>query len=745
VASILKKRLHIAINGIVQGVGFRPYVFQLAHKYKLFGFILNDGKGVSIEVEGHKNVLKEFLAQLPLSLPPLARIDTFSYEYIKQQGTKEFVILDSQGVNINTMVSADISLCEACEKEMKDSHNRRFAYPFINCTNCGPRYTIIKSLPYDRNATTMEKFTMCKECQSEYDDPFNRRYHAQPISCFHCGPKLTMEIDTIVQNIQEGGVVSVKGVGGFHLVCDATNENAVTNLRKMKKRESKPLALMFDTIKHIHKYSNLSKAERALIATHERPIVLVRKRSITKLADNIAPNINKIGVLLAYTPLHKLLLEKLQTPLVVTSANISDTPIITDEKVLLQQFPNLQNAILSYDREIFNACDDSVCMQVGKQKIVLRLARGYTPQSFYRNTFSKKKILALGGHQKSTFALGFDNSMILSPHIGDLNSLDSFEYFLNSIKTYKRIYNFEPDVLVCDKHPNYETSKWAKKYVVEHPQVQLVEVQHHYAHALATMAEYSLEQKVLAFSFDGTGYGDDGSLWGGEVLLATPYNYARVYSFKQFSLLGGEKAVKEPRRVALSLLFESYTLEEVLALQHPLVESYTQQEIEALYIMYSKNINSPKSSSVGRLFDAVYAMSGDTDKLGYEGESGLIIEKRFAKSTTNRIYKYTLENKVIDYSVMIEEIMQEKSPAVIARKFINTLSAIIQEIAHEYNRIPIVLTGGVFQNKELLHLVMKAFDKAKIKYYVQEKTPINDGGIALGQLYYALHKKGYNG
>jgi len=751
---ISKKRLGLNVFGIVQGVGFRPFVYQIATKYTLTGFVFNNGAGVVIEIEGSQEQIDAFLNDLELNAPILSRIDVLNKKSLAPVYDKEFVIIDSNQTSVKTMVSPDISLCEECRDEMNDPKNRRYKYPFINCTNCGPRYTIINTLPYDRHNTSMKNFEMCDTCSQEYNDPKNRRYHAQPISCYDCGPKLKimnlMEddfvddknfIQTLAGYIKDGKTVALKGLGGFHLICDATNDVAVLALRLHKHRPKKPLAVMFPNIMYIKKVAKLSAKEEKYVLAKERPIVVVKKNKSTLLSKFIAPDINRIGVFLPYTPLHELLLKELKKPLVATSANLSGEPIIRADDELFKKLHLVVQTSLTHDREIVNACDDSVVMDVCGEPLVLRLSRGYAPKSFFLKNKSKKRILALGANQKNTIALAFDNNIIVSPHIGDLNSLEAFEYFLRTVETFKRFYDFEPDIIVCDKHPKYETSKWAKEYVKEHTNIKLLQVQHHYAHALSVMAEYNLKEKVLAFCFDGTGYGDDGNLWGSEVLLATPTHYKRIAHLKEFSLLGGEKAIKEPKRVALSLLFKCFTLKEILDMDCELVRSFTKKEIETFYLMIKRGINSPKSTSMGRLFDAVYALSGNLEKLSYEGESGLILETYAEKAVTDDLYTYNINKDVIDYKAMLEEIMKEDDVHLIAAKFINTIAHIILHISLEYKNFPVVLSGGVFQNKVLLQKVIENFNNYDIKYYIQHQTPINDGGISFGQAYHALYMK----
>lgn len=751
--SFSKKRFKLLIKGIVQGVGFRPFIYQLATHYKLCGFVTNNGNGVCIEIEGDEQNIKKFFSSLKTKNPPLSRIDTIKKENIQTCNSSSFTILKSIDSEISTMLSTDISLCSECLSEMNDKNNRRFNYPFINCTNCGPRYTIINNLPYDRKNTSMQSFSMCAKCKEEYNNPTNRRYHAQPISCYECGPKLKYltlfgdeqrdekkAIQKICSLIKNGEVVGIKGVGGFHIVCDATNTHAIKSLRENKNRPTKPLAVMFKNISSIKEVVTLSKKDEELILSRERPIVIVSKKENSFLSELIAPNIDKIGVFLPYTPLHEILLKKLNIPIVATSANLSDEPIIVDEKEIFSKLSLVVKHLLTYDREIINACDDSVVQNTSNDIITLRMARGYAPYSFYLQNKASKKILALGANQKVTITLAFDNHIIVSPHIGDLNSIDSNEYFLKTLNTFKRVYNFEPEIIVCDKHPNYETSRFAREYVELNKDVELIEVQHHHAHALSCMAEYSLDEDVLAFCFDGTGYGDDGGLWGGEVFIANRQEYKRVYHFQEIPLLGADIAIKEPKRVALSLLFTSFSLQEILSMNTPLLNSFKKTEIETLYLMYKRGINSPISSSLGRLFDGVYALCGFTQALGYEGESGLILESLSSKSKTMSSYSYVLESTTINYTKMVSQIVQEQSSEEIAKKFINTIIKIMLEIAQIYPHLPIVLSGGVFQNKTLVSQLTKELNKIDRTYYIQSKIPINDGGISLGQAYFALKK-----
>ena len=446
------------------------------------------------------------------------------------------------------------------------------------------------------------------------------------------------------------------------------------------------------------------------------------------LSKYVAPNINRIGVFIAYTPLHKLLFKYLNNPIVATSANLSDEPIIINKDELLSKLAHVVDYVLDVNRDIINACDDSVVQVVNDKNFVLRLSRGYAPKALKLPKKIDKKILAVGANQKNTISLAFEDNLIISPHIGDLNSVISLEYFQRTIETFKRFYDFDPDIIVCDNHPHYETTKWAKSQNKE-----IVQIQHHYAHVLSCMAEYKLNQKILAFSWDGTGYGDDGNIWGGEVFIADNKNYERVHHFKYFKLLGGEKAVKEPKRVGLSLLFENFLLEEVLTLDNACVHAFSQTEIKTMYMMWQKNLNAPMTSSVGRIFDAVASLGGFSQMVGYEGESGLLIENSYDENIRES-FEYEI-NDFIDISKTVKQIIQLKDKKEIASKFINTLVEIIVDISKQHPTLSVVLTGGVFQNKTLTQLVTKELLKLKIKSYVQYETPVNDGGLSVGQIW----------
>ncbi len=708
------KRLKIFVKGIVQGVGFRPFVYNVAKELNLKGFVKNRADGVEIEVEGER--AEEFLYRLKKEAPPLSQIVKIDVKELSLREYEDFKILKSKESFKEAFLSPDITVCDDCLAELRDPTNRRFNYPLINCTNCGPRFTIIKSLPYDRKNTSMSNFPMCKACESEYNDPGNRRYHAQPISCFECGPKVRLKKFEQLEAIKEAAkllsdkkILAVKGVGGYHLVCRADRDDVVRKLRLRKKRAKKPFAVMFKSLEDIEKYCELSKKDKELILSKERPIVVVKKRF--EYFNEAAPDIDRLGVFLPYNPVYHLLFDYIDFPLVVTSANISDMPIVKDEDNL-GKLKDVYDENLWYDREIINGCDDSVAVSVAGKFLFYRLSRGFGPKSFFIEKYLPP-ILAVGPRQKNTVSLGFKNSIILSPHIGDIKNVESFEYFKKTIEVFKRIYSFEPQIVVCDKHPGYETSVYARNLGVD-----VISVQHHLAHIYAAYAEMSLtnhplkDKEFLGFSWDGTGYGDDGNIWGGEIFLKDD----RKYHFKYLKIAGGEKAIKDIRLMAWSLK-RAYGFE---------------VENKLFNLAYEKNINSFYTSSVGRLFDAVAFLSGLCEYQDYEGYSGLLVEKAYSGGYDR--YDFIVENGEIE--IDFETLINDKKEKI-ATKFINTLSQIVLYIAKN-EKLPVILTGGVFQNKTLLEETIKKLKKEQIPYFFPTQTPINDGGISLGQLWYCV-------
>ena len=760
-------RKSFLIQGVVQGVGFRPFVYKLVcalndseemplgYGNRLVGFVKNDSFGVQIELEGSEENLALFQVQLHLQFPTLARIDKIEVKDLQPLYEKIFEIKESahNAQNAKTaLISPDISTCQECLDDVKNEgkyHN----YFATNCTNCGPRYSIIKTVPYDRVNTSMAKFSMCKSCLEEYNNPLSRRYHAQPISCKSCGLTLSLfcvetqkEVDAenlfmrVAEFIKSGKILAIKGVGGFHIVCDATNDAVILKLREFKNRPTKPLAIMCKNIQQIKSLACVNEKEEELLTSKETPIVVLNKNLHTNISKYLAPKIDRIGCFLPYTPLHHLLFEHLQNPIVATSANLADEPIITKMEDIFTKLPFI-DFVLDYNREIINGVDDSLLQVVNGKTQILRLARGYAPKVIKLPFKSEKKILAVGANAKNSIAFVMDDNIIVSPHIGDLDSLVAFEYFERTIETFKSFYDFEPDILIHDKHPNYETTKWAKKQEKE-----LVEVQHHLAHIYACKAEFGLRGDYLGFSFDGTGYGDDGTLWGGEIFIGDE----RKYHFKPIKLLGGEKAIKEPRRVALSMLFDTLSLEEVLELDLACAvsgseevllgcrNSFATQEIKLLHQSHTKNLNAPQSSSVGRLFDAIASFADIAQTVSYEGESGLLCESFYDENIT-KSFEYTLAEGIIDMKIVEFILHNSYDKKLLISMFINTLVKIIVEISKK-EKLDVILSGGVFQNKTLLELATCGLEKENISYFFQQQTAINDGGIALGQAYYACSK-----
>ena len=728
------------IRGIVQGVGFRPFVYKIAKKFELTGFVFNHPEGVTIELQGDDENIIKFEKILQEELPPLAKIDTLQKTTIPLKNDSDFKIIESRSDSISqktTLISPDIGVCQDCLDDIKKT-KKYFNYFATNCTNCGPRYSIINTIPYDRKNTSMESFLMCDSCLEEYANPENRRYHAQPISCNNCGPKLkifskneqlNLTDDAILREaarlIKNGKIGAIKGIGGFNIVCDSTNNESINRLRLFKNRATKPFALMFKNLEQIKKVVLVNDKEKELLLSKEAPIVILKtiktNNMDTKISHLVAPNINRIGCLLPYTPLHYLLFENLDFPIIATSANLGNEPIITKIENVIASLPFVE-FIVDYDRDIINGIDDSLVQTIDNQIQTLRLGRGYGPKAINLPLKIDQKILAVGGSSKNSIAIAFDDKIIVSPYIGDTDNLKTFEYFTRTIETFKRFYDFEPDVIICDKHPNYATTKWAKQQ-----NKKIIQLQHHLAHIYSVKAEFSLstKQKYLGFSFDGTGYGDDGTIWGGEIFIGD----TRKYHFKQTKLLGGAKAIKEPRRIALSLLFDKYNLDEILTFDLSCVKSFTKNEIKILHQSYIKNINSPLCSSVGRLFDGVTSLGGLLHIQSFEGEAGLLCETLFTEDMNN-CFSYSLEDNIID----IKFDFFDKNIVI---KFMNTLINIIIDIAGK-EQLDVILTGGVFQNKCLLEATVKRLKEKNIAYYFNQTTLTNDGGIALGQIMYAL-------
>ncbi|MFN3598665.1 MAG: carbamoyltransferase HypF [Aquificaceae bacterium] len=738
-------RLRLRLKGAVQGVGFRPFVYRLAQTLGLKGWVINSSSGVEIEVEGKKGLLEEFLLRLHQEKPPLAYIYSQEIEYLEEVGYSDFEIRNTKEEGKKeVLILPDIALCPWCLKELFDPQDRRYMYPFINCTHCGPRFTIIERLPYDRPNTTMKTFEMCLECRKEYEDPKDRRFHAQPIACPKCGPSLSLldkkgevlvvgeeSLRKVLEALREGRIIAVKGIGGFHLMCNATDESTVRSLRERKRRKEKPFAVMFRDIEQICFYGEPTELEKALLLSPEGPIVLIRDKGL--LAPSVAPSLKRIGAFLPYSPLHHIILNSLDFPVVATSANISEEPIVKDNHEAVEKLNTLADFILIHNRDIRRRCDDSVVKVIGGIPTPIRRSRGYVPMPVKLPFKLKRRVLAVGGMLKNTFAIGFEDMVILSQHVGDVENLETLKNFEEMVFDLMELYDFEPEAVVCDLHPRYETTRWARDFS-KRQNLLLIQVQHHYAHILSCMAERGIEGKVLGIAWDGTGYGEDGSLWGGEFLICDYKGYERLFHFRPFKLIGGEQAVKEPRRVALSLLFELYG-EKALEMDLEPVRSMEEKELKNLYLAWLKGINSPLSSSVGRLFDAVASLMGIAQVISYEGQAAMMLEDLYDPLVKDH-YDYALEGNLIDWVSIFEKLIKDKQKEKAPSRFINTLAHICLRVAKEVGMERVCLSGGVMQNDPLVSKIKELLEGGGFKVYTHQRVPPNDGGLSLGQVVY---------
>jgi len=750
----MKIRKNIIIKGIVQGVGFRPFIHKLVQNYNLSGWVLNSNQGVEIEVEGKTEEINSFVSNVKKKLPPLARIEKIEVNQLPLVGYKGFSIKKSivKEENSFILVSPDISICEDCLQELFDPQNRRFRYPFINCTNCGPRFTIIKDIPYDRKKTTMNNFKMCSLCQGEYDNIEDRRYHAQPNACADCGPQVSLyqnkikiegidPIEKAAKLLKEGKIGAIKGLGGFHLACDATNNKAVTRLRRLKNRETKPFAIMSFNLEKIMQYCKLGEKEKEWLLNRARPIVLLRKKEDSLISPLVAPRNNYLGVMLPYTPLHYLLLKDNFTALIMTSGNITDQPIIGDNLEALEKFDGIVDFFLSYNRDIFNRCDDSVIKIINDNNVFFRRSRGFVPHPIILD-FKLREVLALGGELKNTISFSKENYIFLSQYLGDLKSVETLEFFKESITSFKKMFKVKPEIIACDLHPDYLSTQYAEEIKVKKG-LKVVRVQHHHAHIVSCMAENNVKEKVIGVAYDGTGYGDDGNIWGGEFLLCDLKKYSRVGHLKYYPLPGGDKAVMEPWRMAYSYLYSIYG-SGAKKIDIDFNRRMDYDKLSIIEKMIDKNINSPLTSSCGRLFDAVSSLIGIRDEITYEGQAAMELES-FCASGIKERYKFRIhkegEEFIIDpqqiFIDIIKDLKEGIDKKIIAAKFHNTVAEftlnLCGKIRENTGINEIALSGGVFQNKYLTEKVVFLLEDKGFKVYIQRKVPPNDGGISLGQ------------
>ena len=750
--------MKIAVRGAVQGVGFRPFVFRLAAELKLAGWVNNSPQGVFIEAEGARAALEKFLTRLEAEKPPRSSIQSLESSWLDAIGYKQFEIRASEtGGGKTALVLPDIATCPDCLCEITDLKNRRFRYPFTNCTHCGPRFSIIEALPYDRANTIMRQFAMCPACRMEYNNPHDRRFHAQPNACPICGPQLEMwdatgiilctkdaALKAAAKAIRAGQIAAVKGVGGFHLLADAREENVVRRLRERKHREEKPFALMFTTLASVKAACEVSPAEERLLRSPEAPIVLLRKIAggQSLVVNDVAPGNPNLGVMLPSNPLQHLLMAELGFPVIATSGNLSDEPICTDEREALERLRGIADVFLVHNRLIVRHLDDSIVRVMLGREMVLRRARGYSPlpirlESKVQGSKSKV-VLAVGAHFKNSVALAVDDNVFISQHIGDLETEPANAAFRRIAADLPQLYGATPEIIAADLHPDYLSTKFANEYKAK----QQIGVQHHIAHVLSCIAENEVPLPALGVAWDGTGYGTDGTIWGGEFFLVTESKVERVAHLRPFRLPGGDKAVKEPRRVALGLLYELYG-ESAFEMEHlaPL-RAIPTVEMITLRGMLQRRFHSPLTTSMGRLFDAVASLTNLRQRIAFEGQAAMELEFAADGIKTEKHYPLPLVTRsspfILDWATLALSVLADAAGganmADISAKFHNALAESVVAVAKEIGENRVVLSGGCFQNRYLTEQTVVRLRAENFSPYWQQRVPPNDGGIALGQV-----------
>jgi hydrogenase maturation protein HypF len=737
-------------NGIVQGVGFRPFVYKLANRYGVKGEIANTSAGVSVHIEGFKHDIDRFCSDLTEKCPPLAHITNISIRSVPFGKYQDFSIAKSKGKRFrSTLISPDVAVCEDCLNELFNPDDRRYAYPFINCTNCGPRYTIIDDIPYDRPNTSMKHFKMCEMCQSEYDDPENRRFHAQPNACNICGPHLVLydarkniiktsdPIKRTAELLKKGHIVAVKGLGGFHLSVDAENGDALRELRKRKHREEKPFAVMSSDLGCVQEYAHISEKEKELLTSFQRPIVLLKKKDRNPISGEVSPKNRYCGVMLPYTPLHYVLLRQGFLALVMTSGNISEEPIAIDNEEAFERLSGIADYFLTHNRDIYLRSDDSVLRITAGSNRFIRRSRGYVPIPIFLKQ-EVPQVLACGAELKNTICLTKGQNAFLSQHIGDLENLETYSFFRMTIEHMKRILDIDPIAVACDFHPDYLSTKYANSL----EGVEVVQVQHHHAHIVSCMAENKLEDTVIGLSFDGTGYGTDGCIWGGEILIAETKVFSRAATLSYIPMPGAAAAIKEPWRMMLSYLYDAYG-QGCIDLNIPALKEISGKKKDIIIDMVLKKINSPLTSSLGRLFDGVAALLGIRSFVSFEGQAAIELEM-MVMDISSDIYNYQWVEedmlRVLTAPIIkgvVRDIEKGVPSSVISGKFHATLIRLFYDLCvkirekSDLNRV--VMSGGVFQNSILLNGLKKILEDNRFQVFTHSKVPANDGGIALGQ------------
>jgi hydrogenase maturation protein HypF len=740
-------RVQIFIRGIVQGVGFRPFIYRLAEHLALKGFIRNNLSGVVIEAEGKKEILNEFLTRIKVDKPQLASIHGMEFSFLDTAGYSKFTVLDSvNGGETEALILPDIALCSDCLEELFNKNNRRYLYPFINCTNCGPRFTIIESLPYDRLNTSMKSFNMCKCCREEYENPADRRFHAQPIACAECGPSIKLldrsgrviisgesVISEAVDKLRAGKIVALKGLGGYQLLADARNDHAVKLLRQRKFRESKPLAVMVTYLSMASELCETDEFEKSLLSSPESPVVLLKRKKENNVSALTAPGNPYLGIMLPYTPLHHLITREFSAPLIATSGNISEEPMCITEYEALKRLSVIADYFLVHDRGIVRAVDDSVVRVVKGREMMIRRARGYAPLPVRVEHSSRGNIIALGGQLKNTISIAKGDNIFVSQHLGDLENYETELYMKSTINDLSKIYDAEADHIVHDLHPGYTSTKIALGL-----NELRTAVQHHHAHAAACYYENQVEGDCLAVCWDGTGYGSDGTIWGGEFFLFNGIEFRHAARLKQFGIPGGDKAVRDVRRSAAGILYSIYGERAIRKIQRFNLPEIN-NEFEAFISLLQKNLNCFVTSSAGRLIDAVSWLLDISTSSKFEGESAMKLEFSIEPGITD-FYPYDIipgEVPEINWHPLIlkllSDIRDKISKGIISARFHNTLVQIIFTIALMTGRKKVLLSGGCFQNMYLLNGVIDKFNSAGITPYWHQRIPSNDGGISFGQ------------
>jgi len=753
--NVVIERRAIEIQGTVQGVGFRPFVYRLACRLGLGGFVRNRAGSVVIEAEGTPGALDRFLEELQNEVPPLAKIDRVSHRAMAPKNNRHFTVEASEIAHShNVAIAPDIATCPACFEELFDPNDRRYRYPFINCTDCGPRLTIVQGVPYDRARTTMSGFTMCAACRAEYDDPANRRFHAQPIACWDCGPRLALHtsagervetadpLTDIAQVILDGRIGAIKGLGGFHLVCDARREDSIGLLRQRKQRDEKPFAVMVGNLETAERLCHIDAQQKELLRSSERPIVLLRKRTCgsDSIAASIAPSNPYLGIILPYTPLHHLLLHEVGgIPLVMTSGNRSDEPIAYRDDNALGRLRGIADVFLTHDRPIHVRCDDSVTRVIAASPSPIRRSRGCAPSPISLPVSCSATALAVGGQFKGVFALGRGHQALLSHHLGDLDQLDAYCAFERDVELYIKLFDSQPEMVVHDLHPDYASTHYARRYAAANG-MGLLAVQHHHAHVASCMADNGLNEPVIGVAFDGAGFGADGAVWGGEFLIGDYAGFTRAAHLRYVRMPGGEKAIVEPWRMAEAHLAD--------AGMPSLKESHDVSPAQRATIrqLIRRGFNSPWTSSAGRLFDAVAALVGLRQRIAFEGQAAMELEWLATQADDESTYPFAIELpadvQTIDTRPLIAAIAREvqlgAAATIIARRFHNTLVEAIAQVCDRFRLgtgiASVVTSGGVFQNVLLASGVRARLAEKGFHVYAHRQTPANDGGLSLGQL-----------